>query len=147
MTRFTYDSTEQIRYSAIRKSIIILLALSVILFLNSCSGTTELRSLEQQLIDRGLQVGDGNSRIPRHRVNGWSSIDDYNLIVSVGVNDKYLIQLIRPCLGLNSTFTIGFTTPNGGRLDRFENIIVRDPIIGREVCGIKNIFRLEPIPD
>jgi len=60
------------------------------------------------------------------------------------VNDKYLIRLFAPCLGLDSAFFIGFSTPMA-RLDRFDNIIVRSIERGREVCKIQDIIKLEKV--
>ncbi len=123
-----------------------LFSLLVTIIFTSCSNTSARPSLDQRLTDMGLQLGEGNSRIPRYRVNGWTEVDDRNLIISAGVKDKYLVQLSAPCLGLDGAFNIGFTTPTG-RLDRFDNIIVRSLGIGREICSIQDIFQLQAIDD
>ncbi|MFM1897057.1 MAG: hypothetical protein RLZZ385_2131 [Pseudomonadota bacterium] len=117
-----------------------------ITWLAGCASDGERPSLEQRLAEMGYEQGEGNARIPSYRVNGWTSVDDRNLIITAGVNDKYLVKLFTPCFNLPSAFYIGFTTPTG-RLDRFESIIVRSPGIGREVCRIEDIVRLYPVGD
>ena len=115
-----------------------------IVIITSCAGTGEQLSLEQRLTDMNLQIGEGNVRIPRYRVNGWTPIDNRNLIITAGVSDKYLVRLSFPCLGLDGAFQIGFTTPMGS-LDRFESLLVRSLGRGRERCDIQDIFQLEKI--
>lgn len=122
--------------------------LAFFLILTGCAGTmpaSEEPDVELRLAEMGLFAGEGNSYIPSYRVNGWSKIDDYNLIISAGVGDKYLVKLFTPCPELRSAFMIGFTTPNGpgGRLDRFESIVVRGPGGYRERCNIEDIIKLE----
>lgn len=124
------------------------LVIAVTLLLASCA-TTDSRTrsnLEQRLTEMDLRLGESNSRIPRYRVNGWSAIDDRNLIITAGVNDKYLIRLAGPCLGLEGAFFIGFTTPMT-RLGRFDRIIVRSIERGREYCSIQDIVHLEKTTD
>ena len=120
----------------------------VTLLLASCA-TADNRTrpnLEQRLLEMGLQLGESNSHIPRYRINGWSAIDDLNLIITAGVNDKYLIRLSSPCLGLEGSFFIGFTTPMT-RLGRFDRIVVRSIERGREYCRIQDIVHLEKSAD
>jgi hypothetical protein len=112
--------------------------------LAACAGSTDRTSIEERLLDRDLELGEGNQRIPRYRVNSWSSIDDEYLIVTAGVRDQYLVQLRTPCFNLSSAFSIGFTTPMN-QLDRFARIVVRGPGRGREYCDIQDIIRLHPI--
>jgi hypothetical protein len=119
----------------------LLFTLLVTLLVTSCANVAERPSLEQRLTDMGLEVSETSSGIPRYRVNGWIPIDDLNLIITAGVDDKYLVRLSSPCLGLDGAFQIGFTTPTG-RLDRFESILVRGPGLRRERCGIRDISNL-----
>jgi hypothetical protein len=60
------------------------------------------------------------------------------------VNDKYLIELSTPCLGLTGAFYVGFSTPDFG-VDRFDNIIVRGIDRRREICPIQDIVHLYEI--
>lgn len=119
----------------------LVLLLSTVLLLNACASGTPRPTVDERLLAMGLERGEGNQRIPRYRINGWTAIDDYNLVITAGVNDRYLVTLRSPCFNLNNVFAIGFTTPTGG-LDRFESIIVRQPGRGREYCPISDIVGL-----
>ena len=119
------------------------LALAMALMV-ACASQTDRPDLEQILARMGYEQGENNARIPGYQVNGWSSVDDSNLIITAGVNDKYLVKLFSPCFDLGSAFYVGFTTPTG-RLDRFESILVRSPGRGLERCRIDDIVRLYPV--
>lgn len=121
-----------------------LLGLWISLLLTACVSDYQAPSLEERLFEMGYELGEGNNRIPRYKINGWSVVDDSNLIITSGVNDRYLIRLNFPCINLRSAFFIGFTTPTG-RLDRFESVVVRGPGRDRERCGIDDIVRLYPL--
>ena len=112
--------------------------------LAGCASDYDRPDIRERLLDMGLEMGETNSRIPRYRVNGWTSIDEYHLIVTAGVNDKYLVELATPCLGLIGAFFVGFSTPDFG-IDRFDNIIVRGVDRRREACPIQDITRLYQI--
>lgn len=121
-----------------------LLGLWISLLLTACVSDYQALSLEERLFEMGYELGEGNNRIPRYKINGWSVVDDSNLIIISGVNDRYLISLNFPCFNLRSAFLIGITTPTG-RLDRFESIVVRGPGRNRERCNIDDIVRLYPL--
>ncbi|MBL4821275.1 MAG: hypothetical protein JKY98_09865 [Gammaproteobacteria bacterium] len=123
-----------------------LFILLVTVTLITCTSTGVRKSVAERLLEKGLELGESNSRIPRYRVNGWSSLDDRNLIITAGVNDKYLVRFHTDCFGLTSAFYIGFTTPTTG-LDRFSRIIVRGPGRRKELCNIEDIVRLHPIEE
>lgn len=126
------------------KLLSILMAATLILAFTSCATDYERPEIRERLLDMGLEMGEANSRIPRYRVNGWTSIDERYLIITAGVNDKYLVELSTPCLGLTGAFFVGFSTPDFG-VDRFDNIIVRGVDRRREVCPIRDITRLYEI--
>lgn len=119
-------------------------SLALALLLAGCASSGEPPEIRQRLLDMGLEAGENNSRIPSYRINGWQSLDDTNLIVTAGVNDRYLVRLSMPCFGLQGAFFIGFTTPAFG-LDRFDSVVVRGPGGRRELCPIDDIIRLYPI--
>ena len=111
-----------------------------------CAGDYERPDISERLLDMGLEIGESNSRIPRYRVNGWTSIDENYLIITAGVNDRYLVELATPCQGLIGAFYVGFSTPDFG-LDRFDNIIVRGIDRRQEICRIRDITRLYSIDE
>ena len=114
--------------------------------LTACASDYERPDISERLLDMGLEIGEPNSRIPRFRVNGWTSIDENYLIITAGVNDRYLVELATPCQGLTGAFYVGFSTPSFG-LDRFDNIIVRGIDRRPETCRIRDITRLYPIDE
>jgi len=118
--------------------------LALTLVMAGCASDYQRPDIRERLLDRGLEMGETNSRIPRYRVNGWTSIDERFLIVTAGVNDQYLVELATPCLGLTGAFYVGFSTPDFG-VDRFDNIVVRGMDRRREVCPIQDITRLYEI--
>ena len=126
------------------RPVISLGVLLLTLFLTACTSSSVQPTIDERLQAMGLERGEGNQSIPRYRINGWSSLDDRHLVITAGVNDRYLIELQFPCLNLNNSFSIGFTTPTG-RLDRFEDIIVRHPGMGRDRCAIQDIIELHPV--
>jgi hypothetical protein len=126
------------------KVLLSIVGLTAGLSLAGCASDVERPDIRERLLDMGLEIGESNSRIPRRRVNGWTSIDERYLIVTAGVNDKYLVELSTPCLGLSGAFYVGFSTPDFG-VDRFDNIIVRGIDRRRESCPIQDITRLYEI--
>ena len=126
------------------KTLFPVLGASIALLLAGCASNSPQPTVQERLMDMGLELVGSNSRIPRPRVNGWSSVDDRHLVVTAGVNDKYLVELSTPCLGLEGAFNVGFRTPDFG-LDRFDDIIVRGIDSRPERCPIRNITRLYPI--
>ena len=118
--------------------------LSLALLLAACATPRETVDVGERLAQMGYRIVEDQQRIPSYRVNGWTHVDDRNLVIRAGVNDRYLVELNSFCLGLDSAFSIGFTTPGRlSRLDRFEDILVRSPGSGLERCPIRNIYRLE----
>ncbi len=113
--------------------------------LTACSGTsTEQPGTEERLADRGYLIGPGDQRLLNYSINSWSSIDDEHLIIRSGVDDEYLIELVSPCLSLNSAIFVGLSSPTS-RVDNFGEVLVDSPGIGRERCNIRDIYRLEDV--
>ncbi len=124
---------------------ILLFVTSLALALAACATPAGNQpTVDERLELQGLVRGEGNVRIPSYRINGWSQINDRNLIVTAGVNNRYLVELRNPCPELEFAFGIGFTTSGISRLDRFGDILLRGPGGRRESCPIANIYRLVP---
>ncbi len=124
--------------------LILFVLVTLITTLAGCAGNSERPEIRERLLSMGLEMGESGVDIPRYRVNSWTSIDDANLIITAGVNDRYLVQLTTPCQGLRGAIYIGFSTPTFG-LDRFASIIVRGLDRRPERCSIQDIIRLYPI--
>ena len=128
------------------KTVSVTATLVLSLLVVACATPGEPVNVQERLMEMGYRMGGGDQRLPSYRINGWTRIDDRNLVIRAGVRDRYLVELTGPCLGLNSAFRIGFTTPGRlSRVDRFEDILVRSPGIGVERCPIRNIYSLLPL--
>lgn len=122
-----------------------LVVASLGLALASCAGSSERPTVEEELRAMGLQRAvDVNASIPRYRINGWRSLDDENIVITAGVNNRYLIELQPGCFDIENAFSIGFRTPTS-RLDRFGRVVYRSSINGVQTCAIRNIYQLERI--
>lgn len=132
------------RYSnSIHTARMLLLTLAA-LVLAACSSSAELAGIEERMAERGYLIGPADQRIPRYRISSWNSIDDRYLIVRSGVRDHYLVELFTPCLGLDTAFSIGFSTPTTS-LDSYGSILVRDNSTSVERCRVENIYLLADI--
>ena len=129
--------------SSIHTARMLLLSL-VTLVLAACSSSAELAGIDERMAERGFLIGPGDQRIPRYRISSWNSIDDRYLIVRSGVRDHYLVELFAPCLGLDTAFSIGFSTPTTS-LDSYGSVLVRDTSSNVERCRVANIFLLADI--
>ena len=116
--------------------------LIAVLVVTSCVSSDS--RLDRQLAGLGLRRGENNSALPIFRINGWSRLDERNLLVVAGANDNYLVELNSDCPMLEGAFRVGFVTPTDVD-DRFESILIRAP--GRRIfrCDISDITRLRPI--
>lgn len=122
-----------------------LVAIALMLIVAACATPAGSEpTVDETLELQGLVRGEGNARIPSYRINGWSQIDDQHLVVTAGVNNRYLVELRGPCPELEFAFTIGFTTSGINRLDRFGDILLRGPGGRREFCPIQDIYQLYP---
>lgn len=114
----------------------------LLIVLAACSSIEE-PSVERQLADRGYVIVAERNSVPGIRINGWSELDDRHVIVTVGVNDKYLVELQGRCINLDSALTIAFSARGAtSRLDRFDTLYVRAPGGRVERCNIRNIYTL-----
>lgn len=120
-----------------------LLVITCIL-LAACASNFEKLSVDQILYEKGLVKGESVDRISQFRINGWQALNEQNLILNAGVNDKYLITLRSFCLNLDHTFSIGVTSRMSS-VEKFDQIIVHEMGGGREYCNIDEIHKLYPI--
>ncbi len=101
--------------------------------------------IAKALDDMNLSVEGSKAEILVYRINGWRYVDKYNVILTLGNRDNYLVGLRHPCPGLNGAFKIGFTS-TGNKVTKFDDIVVsnRGPGAMDERCGIKDIVLLKP---
>ena len=96
---------------------------------------------EERLAKHGYAVGEQVKRIRDYRINGWSSVDQYNVIMNVGVSKRYLVTVRNPCEGLRSAEHLAFNTTVGTLTDK-DKLIVRGDGRYLEHCYIDTIHKL-----
>lgn len=106
------------------------------------------RQREQQLFVElttlGLRTSEPARRLPRHRIHGWQAVDDRNVILLLGVDERVLVRLASSCGDLDRAVALRFRTDALGT----------DPIDRRRAtlrprvptCRIAEIWTLEELP-
>jgi hypothetical protein len=120
-----------------------LISLLLTVALLGCAATGESPlTVYQKLDQRDLRIVEQVDRIHDYRISGWNYLDPQHLILQGGVNQRYLVTLVRRCYGLQSNYAIGFTS-TVSTLTTFDKILVRD--VGNIVdeCHIASLHRLE----
>lgn len=120
---------------------------TAVFLLAACAGRPdgpERLNLEQKLAERYYVMGPAVDRIRNHRLRGWNYVDNYHVIMRVGVRDHYLITLSTHCPGLSIATRLAFTT-TGGSLTTSDALLVNGPGQMQERCYIRHIDRLERI--
>jgi hypothetical protein len=98
--------------------------------------------IEEQLSKKGYRIEKKVSQIRDYRLNGWSSVDRFNVIIIAGVSRHYLITLRRPCDGLRSAGGVAFSTTSGNLTDK-DRLMYRPTPSILEYCPIRDIYLLE----
>lgn len=116
--------------------------LSVVL-VSACAGQAprDEVGVNEALTDMDMVRDRTVDSIRDYRIDGWRYVDRYHVVLTAGQNESYLISFMSPCLGLNSAFSIGFTSTTGG-VTEFDDIVVEGPGGIAEVCSIQEIVRL-----
>lgn len=117
-------------------------ALTGLLLLAACAPTPRSeRSVENTLSDMDMIKDRTVDSIRDYRIDGWRYVDRYHVILTAARNENYLVSFMSPCLGIDGSFSIGFTSTTGG-VTQFDDIVVQGPGGRAEVCPIKEIIRL-----
>ncbi|MCW8196087.1 hypothetical protein F6455_14940 [Proteobacteria bacterium 005FR1] len=106
----------------------------------------EQADVDSVLTDMALVKDRTVQSIRDYRIDGWRYVDPYNVILTAGRDEDYLVSFMTPCFGLSSAFAIGFTSTTGG-VTEFDDIVVEGPGGTAEVCSIKEIVRLRTPTD
>lgn len=116
----------------------------MLLLLSACAQTParETDNMEEVLNEMELVPSRVVDSIRDYRITGWRYVDLHHVILTAQQRENYLLSFSRPCLGLSSAFSIGFTSTAGG-LTRFDNIVVRGPGSMVDSCPIKEIIQLK----
>lgn len=106
------------------------------------SSSANLRDLDVALDRMEVRLGEEQRSISNFTLNGFSAINESNIVVTSGTRDHYLINLTQPCFGLPYAFGLRFQSRTNN-ITSFDNVIVND-LTGRpETCQISKIYRLE----
>ncbi len=106
--------------------------LLALMTLTGCASTLQ-RLKEQEQLSYTEYAGEPVKSFWLSRFDGWSAVDDDQLVVWSGVNKAYLIKVVGFCPDLKFANAIGITS-TAGTVDKFEKVIV-----GRDRCMISEI--------
>ena len=101
-------------------------------------------SLEDRITQRGYIIQEPVKRLKDYRINGWSSVDQRNVILNIGASENYLVTVRSICTGLISAEHLAFSTTVGDLTDK-DKLIVRDSGGHIQSCFIDTIHKLEKI--
>jgi len=96
------------------------------------------------MAERGYTIEQPVKRLRDYRINGWSSVDQRNVILNIGASDNYLVTVRRSCDGLRSAEHLAFSTIIGDLTDK-DKLIVRGSGRYLEHCYIDTIRPLKKI--
>ena len=117
------------------------LLLASALCLTACATAEEreavaLAKAEEIAAKRGEEV---NRLCFTQNINGWRAVDDDAVVVTKGVNDKFLLELAGPCDAENAFLSIGLKTFGGSScLSRGDRLVTDERIANR--CRITKIY-------
>ncbi|NKF21320.1 DUF6491 family protein [Solimonas marina] len=101
------------------------------------------KTLDQELAERGFQLGDEVDGIMQWEVDGWNRIDDEHVVFNAGPSRNYMVTVMTPCQGLEYAMRIGFTSTNS-QLSKFDKLIVHDNGF-TDRCPITKLNKLNKI--
>ena len=101
-------------------------------------------TVAEKLADMKLEKSSTMERIPNFQIDSWKYIDHYHIIIETHPKESYLIAFQTYCDGISNTLKIGYTSKTGS-LDRFEKIIVEQPLGRMEECYIQDIVKLKSL--
>lgn len=109
------------------------------------TATDEPASLADKLETRNYLLGEEVDRIRNYRINGWNHVDDWHVIITAGVREKYLLSLRNRCPELRSASHMAFST-TAGNLTDFDEVMVTGPGGFVDHCYIDKIYKLAKKP-
>jgi hypothetical protein len=122
--------------------IIISLLVLVFVFTACSSQRPESIPIEEQLSEKGYRIEQQVTQVRDYRINGWSYVDRFNVIIYFGPSTHYLITLRRPCDGLRSAGGLAVSATNRNLTDKDQLMFRPTPAIV-EYCSISKIYLLE----
>ena len=104
---------------------------------------------EAVLANRLDELGYSNKteikRLSNFRLNGWSYVDPYHVIINAGPSRNYLVRFRTRCHDLRQAHSVGFTSTVGS-VSRGDKMIVRDLGERLQDCWVDSIFELTKKP-
>lgn len=80
-----------------------------------------------------------------HSVSGYNAVDDRTILVHVGVNDVYRLDLFGPCPDVDWSETIALVSRGTTRIcSGLDAEIVTPSTIGPRRCAVQSVTKLTP---
>lgn len=102
-------------------------------------------SLTERLARLGYQQGAPLSFIPRYDIRHWQPLDDEHLLLERDKREAFMIEFSQPCRDLNFDSFIAYTTTSN-QLTTHDQIRRSGPSGVPQVCRIRELYRLQPLP-
>ena len=84
------------------------------------------------------RLGEETSRICfTSQINGFNANTSRSVVVELGVNEHYLLEIAGPCPDLDHALSLGFNERSGGCLTRGDSIIPFDTAFGDNTLGMQ----------
>jgi hypothetical protein len=125
---------------------------AVLICLSSATFAEEAReelietTAEQLAAARGYEIVESVRSVRRYRGDGWLYVSDKALILQISPTQRYLVELVTRCIGLNTAGAIA-TTTTGSELTTFDSVLAPGSGMGGMGCPIRNIYKLKKIEE
>ena len=122
-----------------------LIGLSILL--GACANVQEKdeKSQAERLAEKGYEIEKAVDSIANYQINGWNYLDPHGIILSGGVNRRYLVTLLRRCDDLRWTEILA-TTSTINQLTSFDKVLARSPGGGLpKRCPIDKLYLLKAV--
>lgn len=130
-------------FRAAPRGVVLGLLASVMLAACASSPSSQPKSLDDKLAERGYKQGGAVERIVNWNIDGWSYIDDEHVVFSAGPARDYLVTVLVPCNGLSSANTIGFSSTINA-VTKFDKLVVRNSGF-TDQCQIRELHELKRV--
>ena len=111
---------------------------------DSTSANSDMRDLNAALEDMEVRIGEEQRSISNFTLNGFRAINETSLVITSGVNDRYLLNLTSPCFGLPYATGVRIESRTNNIMT-FDNVVVEDLSGQPELCQISKIYALEDV--
>lgn len=124
---------------------IIISQLAFVFVFTACSNQPPVSiPIEEQLSKKGYRIDQQVNRVTNYRLNGWSRVDRFSVIINVGTSTNFLITFRPACDGLGGVGGLAFSTTHGDLTDR-DQLVIRPNVNVNQYCPIHEIYLLAKI--